>query len=753
MRIGVIIFALFEVSLFSQISIGGDTELKFGESKNNFNFSEVFLNLNLSSDLITTWAQFEYSAPPELGKSTNGLRKFRLDYADGPLELSIGDIYKIWGRGLILNQFDDQNVNLDNGYRGLSFGIIDNEYAVNLIAGRSKISRASTDFSVNIDNELRVPNHSSNHSIFGGDLEVYNGSYNLGLSFFQSRQEHPVFNQFLSQIDTLNLVHRTHGLRAGYDGSSLSGYLEFASKSSILPFSAVNNLYADSYTPFNGFSLFSNLNYYFDFAPLSGWSFMIEYKNYNLTKINPDEKDDFIKNFDMNLIFTQPPTVMREHSSVLLARMIPQVNFSDEVGYQLALVGPVSSIGYFTLNYQTASRTNEWYKEIPDSVNAVLSSRWNSDSSLTFLPYESDVALPYNELYLEMEGYLNNLRYQIGFAWTKSTPEYHALYNSGQNSIWDFSEPFNDANGNGTWDEGESFTDHFNVVNERLETKYKNAFTIPTLFNYKFISDWSLDLKYEFQKLEKGTIYKNTLSANEFFDDLDGDGIWDPAEEFNDLDGDGVWDAAEQNWYDWWLNGWITDDQLPDYDLNGNGIYDEGEQFSDSDSDGIWDPAEEFNDLDGDGIWDAAEEFNDVNNDNIWTPKGIYVDSTKTDFYKLNGNSEEKISEKYQYNHMITIGLGRSPHWSLSLTVESSSTYEYGPKIPSIINPLEKFMSNFINLDNKWIALDLMINLNENTRLDIMYGTLRGGIICSNGICRYVEPFDDGFKLTLTSVF
>ena len=256
MRIGVIIFTLFEVSLFSQISIGGDTELKFGESKNNFNFSEVFLNLNLSSELITTWAQFEYSSPPELGKSTNGLRKFRLDYADGPLELSIGDIYKIWGRGLILNQFDDQNVNLDNGYRGLSFGIIDNEYAVNLIAGRSKISRASTDFAYNIDNELRVPNHSSNHSIFGGDLEVYNGSYNMGLSFFQSRQEHPVFNQFLSQVDTLNLVHRTHGLRAGYDGSSLSGYLEFASKSSILPFSAVNNLYAESYNPFNGFALF-----------------------------------------------------------------------------------------------------------------------------------------------------------------------------------------------------------------------------------------------------------------------------------------------------------------------------------------------------------------------------------------------------------------------------------------------------------------------------------------------------------------
>ena len=105
----------------------------------------------------------------------------------------------------------------------------------------------------------------------------------------------------------------------------------------------------------------------------------------------------------MNLIYTQPPTVMREHSSVLLARMIPQVNYSDEVGYQVALVGPVESLGYFTLNYQAASRTNEWYKEFPDTLNAILSSKWTSDSSLTLMPYESAVALPYNELYIEME--------------------------------------------------------------------------------------------------------------------------------------------------------------------------------------------------------------------------------------------------------------------------------------------------------------------------------------------------------------
>ena len=122
-------------------------------------------------------------------------------------------------------------------------------------------------------------------------------------------------------------------------------------------------------------------------------------------------------------------------------------------------------------------------------------------------------------------------------------------------------------------------------------------------------------------------------------------------------------------------------------------------------------------------------------------------------FENHSADNDEKISKDFQYNHMITLGFGRSPYWSISLTIESSSTYEYGPQLASIPNPLEKFMGNFMDIENKWIALDIMVNINENTRLDIMYGTLRGGIICSNGICRYVEPFDDGFKLNLTSVF
>ena len=744
---------LFHSNLFSQIAAGGDVVLKFGESKNEFNYSEVLLNMNVSNDLLTTWFQFEYSEPPEIGSNINGLRKFRVDYSNGPIELSVGDVYNIWGRGLILNQFDDQDVNLDNGYRGLSFGLIEEKYALNLISGISNISRISTDYSNNIDPELRNPNHHASHSLFGGDLEIFTGPLSFAFSSLQSRENHPLNDPLSSQPDSIDVIHRIHGLRGTFEASSLSAYVEYANKSTLLS-EYTNNKYLDDFRPFDGFSLFANLNYYLTLPPFDGWSLTMEYKNYNTTKINPDERNNDIKNYDMNLIFTQPPTVLREHSSVLLARLIPQVNFSDEVGYQVSFVGPVGSLGYFTLNYQAASRTNIWIKDVPDSVNAMFGATWGSDSSLTLLPFKNEVvAFPYDELYIEMEGYLDKIRYQFGLGWTNKVSAYHVLYNSAQNGFWDEDEPFMDLDSNGVWNADEDFSDYYSIVNERIESSYTNAFTIPTILNYNIGNGWSIDFKYEFQKLKYGNKYLNTLSSDEIFTDSDGDGIWDPAEIFFDDNENGVWDGAEETWYDWWLKGWIPDDQLSNYDLNGNGEYDPGEQFTDLDNDGLWDDAEGLTDLDGDGVWDEGEELEDLNLDGIWTSKGSYVDSSRSNFYSYKNNTDEKISKEFQNNHLITIGIGKSPYWSISLTVESSSAYQYGPKQASITNPLENLLSNLIDMENKWVALEMMININSSTRLDIMYGTLRGGIICSNGICRFVEPFDDGFKLGLTTVF
>ena len=85
----------------------------YGDSYDFYSFSENRLNMNFFYNNLQAWLQYEYSNPPELGNSMNKLRKVRLEYEYGDWLIKFGDIYEIWGRGLILNQLDDQIIDFD----------------------------------------------------------------------------------------------------------------------------------------------------------------------------------------------------------------------------------------------------------------------------------------------------------------------------------------------------------------------------------------------------------------------------------------------------------------------------------------------------------------------------------------------------------------------------------------------------------------------------------------------------------------
>ena len=68
------------------------------------------------------WTQFEFSDPPELGRSIQELRKLRVDYLSNNITVKIGDIYEFWGMGMALNQTDDQAIDIDTGLRGILLG-------------------------------------------------------------------------------------------------------------------------------------------------------------------------------------------------------------------------------------------------------------------------------------------------------------------------------------------------------------------------------------------------------------------------------------------------------------------------------------------------------------------------------------------------------------------------------------------------------------------------------------------------------
>ena len=101
----------------------------------------------------------------------------------------------------------------------------------------------------------------------------------------------------------------------------------------------------------------------------------------------------------------------------------------------------------------------------------------------------------------------------LGLGFTNKISEYHSLYSSAQNNIWDPNESFTDLNNNGVWDTGEPFNELYSILNERLENKYTSAITVPTLFNYNLGNGLSIDLKYEYQRLKSGIDYNFTLSS------------------------------------------------------------------------------------------------------------------------------------------------------------------------------------------------------------------------------------------------
>ena len=102
-------------------------------------------------------------------------------------------------------------------------------------------------------------------------------------------------------------------------------------------------------------------------------------------------------------------------------------------------------------------------------------------------------------------------------------------------------------------------------------------------------------------------------------------------------------------------------------------------------------------------------------------------------------------------NSFISLSIGKSPKWSVTFTTDKTSIKEtFGDK-ESIVNPLEKLLG--VDQEKNWINVEFVYHLTTSMRISLMYGSLKGGLLCTNGVCRIIEPFDDGFKVGLTTVF
>ena len=132
--------------------------------------------------------------------------------------------------------------------------------------------------------------------------------------------------------------------------------------------------------------------------------------------------------------------------------------------------------------------------------------------------------------------------------------------------------------------------------------------------------------------------------------------------------------------------------------------------------------------------------------------KGMYsLNSALSSKGEIFGSSFEK---NHQINRFISIGYSQSPKWSLSINIDNANTDDvFAIQKGRNTNFIESALNQFFNKSLTWASIDLVYNTFNSTQLSISYGSQRGGVYCSNGICKYVQPFENGFKFGITTAF
>ena len=366
-----VIYLLFFSTLFSQINISNELEVRYGNSSNNYNYNELILDSKITlfktNYMIEGIFSFENSNPPEIGLDERGLRKYLIGYYNENFSMELGDIYQTWGRGLILNQLDYQNLDFDTGANGLGLKYSSSDFLINLIAGDLAISKSITSHA---NYDPRVPNYFIDQFIYGADINHKFPSFNYGLSILSVKE------------DSRDVHHSLSNFRFEKSYSAGDVYLSFVRKHS-------EKKDFDENIQGSGFYL-SNTNFF------KNWSITTAYRSMKMDINNPNTRHNQSDNFGNALDIQRSPTGYYLHTFRLLSRTSQEVNLNDEIGIELQISGPLNEYNIVAINYLRSSSTKDWYQN--------WNGDWLSKKNSTF-PSSKYSSYPFEETYLEFSGY------------------------------------------------------------------------------------------------------------------------------------------------------------------------------------------------------------------------------------------------------------------------------------------------------------------------------------------------------------
>lgn len=401
-----ITFFLFFSTLYSQVNITNELEVRYGNSANDYNYNELIFDTRISlfkpNYMIEGILSFERSNPPEIGLDERGLRKYLIGYYKENWSLEFGDIYQTWGRGLILNQLDYQNLDFDTGAEGVGFKFSKPNLSVNLIVGDLALSKSTTSHS---GYNPRIPNYFIDQFIYGADFNHFINGFNYGLSILAVEE------------NSQDINHNLSNFRISKDYSAGDIFLSLIRKDS-----KKDNF--DQNKQGSGFYL-SNTNY------LSNWSITTSYRSMKIDINDPMSRDNLSENFGNALDIQRSPTGYYLHTFRLLSRTTQEVNLNDEIGLEFQVSGPLNSNNIVAINFMKSSSTKQWYQ--------ILGGEWAGKEN-SFFPTSDNSAYPFEEIYLEFSGYSKNgnIYYKTGIDFQDEV--FNVLSNSSENKSYEINK-------------------------------------------------------------------------------------------------------------------------------------------------------------------------------------------------------------------------------------------------------------------------------------------------------------------------
>ncbi|MEJ2616906.1 MAG: DUF6029 family protein, partial [Ignavibacteriaceae bacterium] len=275
-----------------------------------------------------------YDEPPEIGEKFKGISRRYLEYNKDGVYIRAGNSSTLFGRGMAINLFENRGLAYDTWMDGVKFKYSSDFYGVTILGG-------SIDFR---DSITFVRNEK--YKIRGGNIEVYPiPELLLGGSYIYSEGVLPQ-GESNSDIPSKNIKAEIPEAYLNLNLNNISLYIDWSHK--------WTNVITDHYTS-SGSGLYGAVSYFGD-----GYGITLDYKNYSFDILDPYGRTDAARPTRM-LPFQNPPIVQKEYSYTLLTRPLHEVDFNDEVGYQ---IDAFYSISYnTTLNFNTSlSSRHDSYK-------------------------------------------------------------------------------------------------------------------------------------------------------------------------------------------------------------------------------------------------------------------------------------------------------------------------------------------------------------------------------------------------------